>query len=80
MDQLPGKQWGRSRAAVRGLGQHRETGEVRALRTDTQGRAEVLAQVGGAGARVITALAGPKKSRRTIPSVPRKPRVCCPLC
>lgn len=73
MDQLPGKQWGRSRAAVRGLGQRREAGEVRALRTGPQGRAEVLAQVGGAGARVITVLAGPRKSRRTTPLRPGSP-------
>lgn len=39
---------------------------MRALRRDRQGRAKVLAQVGGAGGGVTTALAGPKKSRQTI--------------
>lgn len=49
MDQLPGEQWERSRAAMQGLGQHREAGEVRALGTDSRDRAQVLAQAGGAG-------------------------------
>lgn len=78
MDQLPGEQWERSRAAMQGLGQRREAGEVRALGTDSPGRAQVSAQAGGAGRRVTAVLAGPKRSRRTISPSARGPQGLLP--
>lgn len=78
MDQLPGEQWERSRAAMQGLGQHREAGEVRALGTDSRDRAQVLAQAVGQGAQVTAVLAGPKKSRRTISPSARGPQGLLP--
>ena len=80
MDQLPGEQWERSRAAMQGLGQHREAGEVRALGTDSRDRAQVSAQAGGAG-RPAHCSAGRTQKEQTdhLPLCPGTPGSVAPF-